>query len=332
MSIRLQCPGCHKTLTIPDKYAGRSSKCPGCSTPIDIPAAGGDDGNPFGFSGSQQLIGTVAGRTVANDDIGNENDSPAVLQMRRAYGWQYVAAGLNNIWFGTGLFVLALVTVPIVLGLAFNVGRGVAALATDGDAPAAQGGAMAIAAFVGHLCIAGLVLIGVVVRLIGFVRCVKAPAGSGAKLWAILALLAEIGLVTGFAIPLLAALFKFELGWLALLLIAPAVVAGLTALLIMLRQIAVAIGSKPLTRRVVNFLFWLGGGIVAGILLFGCAGIAALIGRDRFAEAGQGSFGGLAGILTCVNVIVALVVFTKYLGTLAAASDEIKKRTSRSWV
>jgi hypothetical protein len=334
MSIRLQCPGCHKTLTIPDKYAGRSSKCPGCGARIDIPAAGGDDGNPFGFagSGSQQLIGTVAGRSVASDDIGEENESPAVLQMRRAYGWQYVAGGLNNIWFGTGLFVLALITLPVILVLALSVGRGVASLASDGDTSATQGGAMAIAGFVGYLCIAGLVLIGAIVRLVGFFRCVKVPGGSGAKLWAIIALLAELAPLAAIGIVLIAALFKFELGWLATLLIAPAGLVGLTALLLMLRQIGVAIGSKPLTRRLVNFLYWAGGGIVAGFLLFGCAGIASLIGQGRSADPGPLRFGDLGLILSCVNVIVALVVFTKYLGLLATASDEIKKRTARSWV
>jgi hypothetical protein len=323
MPIRLQCPGCHKTLTIPDKYAGRSSKCPGCGARIDIPAAGGDGGNPFGFagSGSPQLIGTVAGRSVASDDIVEENESPAVLQMRRAYGWQYVAGGLNNIWFGTGLFVLALVTVPVILVLALSV-----------DTSTTQGGAMAIAGFVGYLCIVGLVLIGAIVRLVGFFRCVKVPGASGAKLWAIIALLAELAPLAAIGIVLIAALFKFELGWLATLLIAPAGLVGLTALLLMLRQIGVAIGSKPLSRRLVKFLYWLGGGIVAGFLLFGCAGIASLIGQGRSADPGPLRFGDLGVILSCVNVIVALVVFTKYLGLLATASDEIKKRTARSWV
>lgn len=324
MSIRLQCPGCQKTLNVPEKYAGRSSKCPGCSARIDIPAAAGDDGNPFGFSsGSQPLIGSVAGRSVASDNFaGDDSESPAIQQMRRAYGWQYVAGGLNTIWFGTGLFVLAIVTLPLVLGLAFNVGRGIMSATTDSDPSAAGGGAMAIAALVGNLCIGGLFLIGVVVRLFGFVRCVSVPGGSGAKLWAILALLAEVAPLAAFGVLLIAALFKLELGWLAGLLIVPSVLVGLTALLLMLRQIGLAIGSKPLNRRIVNFLFWVGGSIVAGFVLGGCVGIAAL--------ANQGGLAFLGAFI--LSVILALMVFIKYLGTLAIASDEIKKRTSRSWV
>jgi hypothetical protein len=247
--------------------------------------------------------------------------------MRRAYGWQYVAGGLNNIWFGTGLFVLALVTGPLVLGLTLGLGRGVASVAAEGNPPAA-GGALAIAGVVGYLCLAGLVLIGVVVRLIGFVRCVRVPGRSGAKVWAIIALLAEVAPLAALGILLIAALFKLELGWLAALVILPAGLVGLAALLLMLRQIGVAIGSKPLTRRLVNFLYWLGGGVIAGFLLFGCAGIAALVGPAR---ADEGSLFDLRALLSCLNGILALVIFIKYLGTLNTASDEIRKRTGRFW-
>ena len=37
MSIRFACPGCGKTIEVPDGLAGRRGKCPGCRTVFDVP-------------------------------------------------------------------------------------------------------------------------------------------------------------------------------------------------------------------------------------------------------------------------------------------------------
>src|SRR6516165_595695 len=42
MTIRFACPGCQRTLSVPDQYAGRKSKCPGCSAALMVPAANGN--------------------------------------------------------------------------------------------------------------------------------------------------------------------------------------------------------------------------------------------------------------------------------------------------
>jgi hypothetical protein len=37
MPIKFPCPGCQKTISVPDHYAGKKAKCPGCQAPITIP-------------------------------------------------------------------------------------------------------------------------------------------------------------------------------------------------------------------------------------------------------------------------------------------------------
>jgi hypothetical protein len=37
MSIKVECPGCLKTIKAPDHYAGKVAKCPGCGNSIRIP-------------------------------------------------------------------------------------------------------------------------------------------------------------------------------------------------------------------------------------------------------------------------------------------------------
>src|SRR5262249_5513219 len=38
MSIKVKCPGCTKTLTVPDAARGKAVKCPACETRVPIPA------------------------------------------------------------------------------------------------------------------------------------------------------------------------------------------------------------------------------------------------------------------------------------------------------
>ncbi|MDO4575769.1 MAG: hypothetical protein Q4D98_11210 [Planctomycetia bacterium] len=40
MAIIVTCPGCHKSFSVRDEFAGRTGPCPKCKTPIKIPKAG----------------------------------------------------------------------------------------------------------------------------------------------------------------------------------------------------------------------------------------------------------------------------------------------------
>ena len=38
MPIQVTCPHCSKTISAPDKFAGRNATCPACKNPIEIPS------------------------------------------------------------------------------------------------------------------------------------------------------------------------------------------------------------------------------------------------------------------------------------------------------
>ena len=41
MSVKVKCPGCTKTLTVPDAARGKAVKCPSCETRVSIPPEDG---------------------------------------------------------------------------------------------------------------------------------------------------------------------------------------------------------------------------------------------------------------------------------------------------
>src|SRR2546423_610715 len=38
MPLRLTCPGCKRTVSVPDEAAGKTVRCPACKTPFVVPA------------------------------------------------------------------------------------------------------------------------------------------------------------------------------------------------------------------------------------------------------------------------------------------------------
>src|SRR5690242_1817891 len=49
MSIKVKCPNCTKTLTVPEAARGKAVKCPGCENKVAVPADG--DGASAGGGG-----------------------------------------------------------------------------------------------------------------------------------------------------------------------------------------------------------------------------------------------------------------------------------------
>src|SRR5204862_5593752 len=117
---------------------------------------------PFGFSDpSGALVASVGGKSVSYETSEDEGkgDPIEVVRLRSAYGWQSVAGGLNNIWLGTGLFVLALTTGSLVVGILASMGGKFAASMSEGGG-SSDGGATAVGiTFGGMACVAILVFI-----------------------------------------------------------------------------------------------------------------------------------------------------------------------------
>jgi DNA-directed RNA polymerase subunit RPC12/RpoP len=60
-TIRVQCPGCRKTLRADSQQAGKKVKCPGCGVRIAIPAP--EAPANAGAAGSKKDHAKVPGRT-----------------------------------------------------------------------------------------------------------------------------------------------------------------------------------------------------------------------------------------------------------------------------
>jgi len=330
MPISVSCSQCRKALAAPDKYAGRSVKCPGCAAPIAIPAARSDDDDPLGFAGGGDgpLVASVGGKAV---DPGGRDDgvTPAVLELRREPGWAGVIGGLNNIWIGSSLQVLGVTTVVLILGLLVSLGSGTAALASGDERHLFQGGKVTALLVPG--CMLVFVVGGILLRLVGFCRCLATPAGSGAWVLALLALGCELAALTGSSIGIIGPFLIPALGALGNLAAGLASFVGLVILLVYLRQVGAALAARAIPARVLHFVLWL--------VLGGVVGFPALLGTGFGMiyianAAGRGSalaYLAIPGILLIVLTVVALplTLLIKYLGTLSLVADEIGKRTGQ---
>jgi hypothetical protein len=193
--------------------------------------------------------------------------------------------------------VLAVSTIFLIVLVVGATGSNFARVVGEGtDSQATAGKASAAIYFAGMACVVILVLIGAILRLVGLIRCLSVPSDSGAKFLAVATLLCEL-----FLPPL-----------------------NLVCQLLFLRQIGMALGSRQLPKRVINYVIWFAGGLVAMLLVFGCGGGMLFVG-------GGTSFLGFL-LLVFGTMIIWLTLLIRYLGTLAIASDEIKKRTGKSWV
>src|SRR6478609_862055 len=60
MSIKVKCPNCTKTLTVPEAARGKAVKCPGCDNKVAIPADGdGGAGKPPAKKKSAKKAGPI---------------------------------------------------------------------------------------------------------------------------------------------------------------------------------------------------------------------------------------------------------------------------------
>lgn len=335
MPIHISCPNCRRTLRVADTAAGKRVRCPACTAVVPVPSAAAApvQADPFAFP--PQPAGQAGG------DFDQLGDGPAVP---RDPGWHGVRGGLGMVWWGTVIYLLAIVIGVIGLFVVlFVIGMAAADAqrslrpeeAQELLAQAGLAGLAAVLCFCGAAALAALT--SLILRIIGFARCLSVPAATGAKGMAIGCLVCEV-------LPILLQLCHIglntiddRLGSLVGLVQLAVSVAALVFLLIFLYQVGKAIGSRRLISKVWSFLIWLGVWIVysvvafCGILAVGLVSIAAIAGGNQpggQAPAETLGLGMLAILLGGVFlwVVLYLVVVVQYLGLLAVGADEVQRR------
>jgi len=276
-----------------------------------------------------------------------------------------VEGGLGNVWLGTACLVGAL----LLCALTFLIGSASEAFfASNGragtdkveqvdQATDAAGLVRGLLLGGGGLC-AFLTATGGALRLIGSLRCTFVPAGTGARVPAIVWLAADavalgssgllmMRLFAEWDVERLLALLRslpeqgapaIALPRMPLLLLAGAVLVGLGALLVFSASISRALHSKELPKRLKRFLGWLiFAALVSGVALGGRYYLRTELARKLAAEGERAYrysweyetyhytyYGSLV-----LYVALLLLVLLKYLGLLGLASDEARKRASK---
>jgi hypothetical protein len=351
MPISFSCPECKVPLNVPDHFGGKRSKCPKCNARVMIPQQSvpskskskpevevENDGDPFAFGGGGKLVSSAAHIDLSASTGLAPEEEPLQIDPRsdEAESWRTVSRGLNNIWLGTCVSAIGLTITLLVTGLLFMIGATPAELMAGaqgaGAAPPARSGVMLVRIELHHVMIAiGVILffmgLGVLLRLLGFIRTLWIPEGTANWFLALLCIPAELLQIAGLGLTGLAPLLSSGLYFLVGLAgFAVGFFPGLLFLMLYMRGVGVALRSKVLPGRAMRFFIWLLGGLgylfvtVGGFILVVLLsdGQASGLGRMLFYAGYGGSF------------IVFLVWLMKYLGVLAQGMDDIRKRVGKA--
>jgi hypothetical protein len=212
MTIRFACPGCQKTLSVPDQYAGRKSKCPGCSAALMVPAANGAGNvmaapNVSGPAAGSWLPPGV-GQAPAMAPSAAVTTSPAATPQWPAPApsgaggpiapeWGSVATGLRlmkwasilKILVAVGMFLLYVAmfvlmgaTLLAVLGSASGSAGPRGGPSDETAANAAKASILGFILVLGGFAVAGLTLfVQYILQIIGGILTCRAPQDSGAR-------------------------------------------------------------------------------------------------------------------------------------------------------
>ncbi len=112
MPLKLRCPQCQKSLTVPDQLAGRTGKCPGCGASFRIPSSVTSKHAALSPTESNERSNAQAGQI---DHPRKQNDKPARREQPNAA--QRLLFVLRRKWITTlviaGVLALAICLVPI---------------------------------------------------------------------------------------------------------------------------------------------------------------------------------------------------------------------------
>jgi hypothetical protein len=333
MPIKFPCPACSKPLKVPEEYAGRRLKCPACANPVTIPKPA----DPWDFDAPDTGAAYAGAGGGSGGAVEGDRDS-----------WNSTAAGFSAVWWGTTLYVVAISIVVGILVTLILIGIGNAmemleqlatrAQAEDGSEiyePSPRRGGVGLPSEAGMLAllvaavIVLLIVIGLILRVVGFARVVAVPGESGAKPIAFLAFFCELGAFGAWAVSVAAHFLELPPGLLVLVNLGQlgAWLLCLLFLLVMVSSIGSALGSNLIGPKVTSFLLWFLLGIVflvafnVGFYLF----FRSLLAGEPSASKGMMLLIAL-GVTVLVDAVVPLIMAVKYLGVLSITTDQIRRR------
>jgi hypothetical protein len=287
-------------------------------------------GNPWAFEGGEPAAAVPGGAPEPEAE-------GAVPKEERPY-WRATAGGLGTVWWGTALQLT--VFVIVFGGMASLIGFAIISDMTGIGLEMLQLALREIFKVVakevvvlGILGLAGIVVLGVLLRVIGFARTLAVPSAMG-KLYAVIIFLCELA-------PLGFAVFRYlsmrhaelELDWLfdffrTLALGGLAPVLGLIFLMIFLTDISSNLGSTEIGPRVLGFIIW----SVIGVIVLVAAHFGGMMYVDSVLQQEDitpHKLNVLRGVIIgwlAVMVVVPIFITVKYLGMLATADTEIRRR------
>jgi len=270
--------------------------------------------------------------------------------------WRSTAAGLSWVWWGTFLLVFVSVTTVTLLVAAIvlqasdamyaaeNLGSidltGTPDVASEEDesnsfqsqfAHMKRGDyakAVAVLAVLGF--VGSLVLAGVLLRVLGFVRAAAVPGESGAKPMAILTLLCEVGYWGSYGAGIYLNYTAPEFSLFAALGQLGALLLGLVFVLVLCHQIGNALSSKAMGGRIISFTIWffVWIGLTVGTF-FGIPLAIALLLSGDITETKVWIARSIRLTVLLIWLLLPTIVLVKYLGILSSTSDEIRRRALR---
>lgn len=380
--LRFPCPQCQRVLKVGDQFSGRQAKCPGCQTAVTVPQESDlsvpEAPTAVASAAPRRPAPAPAPRAAASpaphfdfdDDTAaaapqesweyeDANDAVAAdAAVRAAAGaWKSVRTGIRllqiSVYLRIGavvVFTLAMV-VMLLTSLAYAGYLMDQVNANPGVRNRSNGAAeMSLALLLLFLAVFALVglsfLAAEILKLIGAILMLQAPEVSGAKGFAIAALISQIVLMAGPFLSCAGGMAQVSaVNNVSSLLQMIASVTWIVMVLLFIHKVGSYLKSEALCREVVSFAIWIGVSIGIGvgsfclltfvIVAFFATAISTASNNSRGAAsevlAGAG-WGTMVMMVLFALVVVGLAIslLVKFLQLLTTTQDVITRRAIRA--
>lgn len=330
MSIQVTCPSCKAAFKASETAAGKQARCPKCSGVIEIPAAGAaaaadeivdaeealsqslsDDAADEASAGLTDPVGRkpcpMCGELIVSDAVkcrycGEILDRSMAGVLGEAFdprdpAWRSVHGGLATIYYSLVAIVIAVILM-IVGGMIMAAMSGGAR--DDGLSPA----------MLGVFVVGGIVILGAAIgNLVGQIRCASVPKSSGARGYALGAVLL---LITQFMLSMLGRALQIE----AISAVGNLLsIVGYVLFVLFIRRTAAHLGNDNLKASASRFLIF---AVVTFVVAIGIGVVAGIFGAPI-----------LLGVLGLVVIIIFLIWFIWYLRMITSLMKTIDQQTGR---